>query len=259
MLLRALTMTLALLGLAACGSDDGGEPTPTDGGAGDASCAPRLPNSWVPSWRAPRTMLHACSDAQIETEFDLCENESTYSASACAAFNRDVANAACRRCLYTTEDEATYGPFVYLRNRILRINVPGCIALADGNLGPSGCGAQFHGFQACSDAACMTACAAFGDFTECVAEAEDGVCRPSRLDSACGERATYAACLDFGTFADYYRGVAKLFCGAGFAGRGDAGVSDAGPDGAVARSMRSHGPTQIELRSPLGAGEGMAR
>jgi hypothetical protein len=251
MLLRAIiVMTLTPLGWAACGVDDGGEPTPMDGGARDASCAPRLPGAWAPSWRPPRTMLLACSAAQIETEFELCENESTYSATACAAWRRDLANAACRRCLYTTEDEATYGPFVYLRNRILRINVPGCIALADGNLGAFGCGAQFHAFQACGDAACMTACAAFDGFTECVAEAEDGVCRPYRLDSACGERATYAACLDFATFADYYRGVAKFFCGAGFTG--DAGLVDAGL-GDAGLSKR------IEARPRFGAGEAIAR
>jgi hypothetical protein len=251
MRLRALiAVTLALLGLAACGVDDASQPITMDGGARDASCAPRLSGAWVPSWRPPRTMLFACSDAQVQTEFDLCENESTYSAGACAAWSRDVANAACRRCLYTTEDEASYGPFVYLRNRILRINVPGCIALADGNLGASGCGAQFHAFQACGDAACMTACAAFDGFTACVAEAEDGVCSPYRLDSACGERATYAACLDFGTFADYYRGVAKIFCGAGFvadAGASEARRGDAGP------------ARQIEARPRFGAGEAIGR
>jgi len=254
---RALAgIILLLLSFAACGEEDSGAPGPTDGGAWDASCGPRLADVWAPSWRPPRAMPQACTDAQIETEFTLCESDSTYSANACAAFNRDVANAACRRCLYTTEDEDAYGPFVYLRNRVLRINVPGCIALADGKLGASACGAQLHAFQACGDAACMTTCAAFDDFNDCVAQAEDGVCRPYRLDSACGDRATYVPCLDYGTFADYYRGVAKLFCGAGFPGGGDAGTSDAGADGAVVRLPR---PSEMQAHTRRGLGEGIAR
>jgi len=242
-----------LLVFTACGADDSSAPSPVDSGAGDASCGPRLPNPWLPTWRPPRAMLHACSDAQIETEFRLCESESTYSATACATWSRDVANAQCRRCLYTTEDEDAYGAFVYLRNRILRINVAGCLALADGQLGPSGCGAQFHAFQTCGDAACMTACAAYADFTECVARAEGGVCAAYRVDSACGEPAIYAPCLDFPTFAEYYRGVAKLFCGGGFPGRGDAGTN--------AHLLPGHLRLSGEIVAPLrlAPAEGIAR
>jgi hypothetical protein len=253
-------VTVTLLAFAACGGDDDSTPAPTDGGARDASCDPRLPSGWAPTWRPPRAVLHACSDAQIETELRLCESDSTYSASACAAFNRDPANAACRQCLYSTEDEDVYGPFVYLRNRILRINVPGCVALADGQLGATGCGAQLHAFQACGDAACMTSGAAFDDFTECVARSEDSVCRPYRLDSACGERATYAPCLDLGNFADYYRGLAKLFCGAGFPGGGDGGAPDAGRDGAAeVRFSFDDLRRSKEIRTRTPRGEGITR
>jgi hypothetical protein len=265
-----------LVGLA-CGADDGALPSPVDGGALDAGCDPRLPNPWGPTWHPPRTMLKACTDAQIETELMVCESEATYSATQCAAFNRDPGNAACRRCLYTTEDESAYGPFIYLKNRLLRINVPGCLALADGQTGPSGCGAQLQAFQACGDAACMTACAAFDAFDQCVVRAEDGLCAPYRLDSACGVRTTYAPCLDHATFAEFYGTVAKLFCGAGFPGTGspDAG-SDAGPDAGVAvdfggrgarldprspgdRPLRLPRASEIETRAHVAAGDGTLR
>jgi hypothetical protein len=260
--------TVMLLALSACGADDSAPPGPADGGAPDASCDPRLPNPWVPSWRPPKVMLQACTDAQIETEYRVCESESTYSATECAAFNRAAANAECRRCLYTTEDETAYGPLIYLRNRTLRINVPGCLALADGQVGATGCGAQMQAFQACGDAACMTTCAPFDAFTECVGRAEDGICSPYRLDSACGVRSTYAPCLDYTTFAEYYNGVAKLFCGAGFpdGGSPDAGANDAGADGgrsfaALGREGLGDRPaTRATLaRARLGAGEGIAR
>jgi hypothetical protein len=246
-LFRLASLTSALLAVAACGGDDSSAPpSPTDGGTRDASCEPRLPNPWAPRWHPPRTVLRACTDAQIESMYTLCESDSAYSV-ACAAFNRDPANAACLRCLYTTEDEDTYGPLVYLRNRTLRVNVEGCLALADGHLDASGCGAQVHGFVACSDAACMTSCAAYDDFVRCSDAAEKSVCLPFRLSSACGDPAAYDPCLDFTTFAEGYRAIAKLFCGAGFPGRGDAGTGDAGPD-AAARSIGSQGRS---LGAPL--------
>jgi len=234
---------------AACGGDDSGAPGPTDAGAPGASCEPRLPSPWAPRWRPPRAVLNACTDAQIETEFMLCGSQSTYSA-ACAAFERDASNAACLRCLYTTEDEEAYGPLIYLRNRVVRVNVEGCIALADGQLGASGCGAQLHGLIACSDAACMTNCAAYDDFNQCAKRAKDGVCSPYRLSSACDDVDIYAACVDFGNFDEAYLLVTKLFCGAGFPGGGDAGIGDAGPDDAArpigwqGRSLGAPPPTR---------------
>jgi hypothetical protein len=237
-LFRLASFASVLLAAAACGGDDSSaSPGPIDGGTRDASCEPRLPNPWAPRWRPPRAVLHACTAAQIESAYTLCESDATYSVG-CAAFNRDAANASCLRCLYTTEDEDMYGPLIYLRNRTLRVNVEGCFALADGQLDAFGCGAQLHGFVACSDAACMTSCAAYDDFVQCAEVAEKSVCLPFRVSSACGDPATYDPCLEFNTFAEGYRAIAKLFCGAGFPGRGDAGTGDAGPD-AAARSIGS--------------------
>jgi len=278
-ILALLTAAPALLALAACGGDDSAVPIPIDGAAPDGGCAPQLSARWAPAWKPPRATPHACTDAQIETEFELCESDSTYSATECAAFNRAPANAACRRCLYATEDESSYGPLVYLANRILRINVAGCLALADGNISASGCGAQMQAFDTCSDAACIKACAAFDTFRQCAVQAGDTICRSYRSDSACGDRATYAACLDYMTFGDFYRGVAKRFCAAGFPGAGvpeagprDAGSADASTEGggdssAGARpasvvgfpigGAMDRGPRERAARP--GAGEGIAR
>jgi hypothetical protein len=167
-------------------------------------------------------MPGACSDAQIDGQFTLCDNEPTYSATGCALFKRDPANATCRQCLFATDDESTYGPLIYTGNRILKINVPGCLALRDGNLAASGCGAQMQALESCAETACFTACPDYDAFGRCTRAAEETVCRSFRVDSACGERATYAACLDYPTFAEYYRAVSKLFCGVANLDGGDA-------------------------------------
>jgi hypothetical protein len=256
----------ALLALAACGGDDSAAPIPIDGAAPDGGCAPQLPTRWAPAWKPPRATPHACTDAQIETEFVLCESDSSISATECAAFNRAPANAACRRCLYATEDESSYGPLVYMANRVLRINVAGCLALADGNVSASGCGAQMQAFDTCGDAACMKACAAFDAFTQCAVQAGDTICSSYRSDSACGDRAIYAACLDYKAFSEYYRGVAKLFCAGGFPGGGvpdagplDAGNADASPEGGGDSIGRPIDRGAREKPARAGAGEGIER
>jgi hypothetical protein len=159
----------------------------------------------------------------------LCHGTSSRAAE-CAAWNRDPASAACRACLYTTEDESAYGALVILKNRFLRVNVAGCLALGDGNLSATGCGARWQAFQACGDEACMASCADPAAFQECVRLTGGGICRAYNDQSTCGDSAMYAPCLEHATFEDFFRSMAKVFCSDGFPGRGDAGtgVGDAG-------------------------------
>ena len=251
-----------MLTAAACGGDDSAAPGPVDAAAPEGGCAPQLSTPWIPTWRPPRASPHACTDTQIDREYELCESDSTFSAAECAAFNRAPANAACRRCLYATEDESSYGPLVYLANRILRINVAGCLALADGNVSASGCGAELQAFDTCGDAACMKACAAYNAFTACADQAGETVCRSYGSASACSDSATYAPCLGYTTFAEYYRGIAKLFCAAGFPGPGvpeggaaDAGAADAGSEsGGQSHRVLDRGVREMPARGDVGEG-----
>jgi hypothetical protein len=168
-------------------------------------------------------MPGACTADQIAREFALCES-ATADTAQCAAFNRDPANAVCRQCLYTTEDESTYGPIVYLKNRIRRINLSGCIALVGGAPSATDCATRLQTFETCADTACIDNCVSLDDFQRCTDAAQNGVCRIYAADTACIESPEYAACFEAATFEDSFRDVARIFCGAVVAdgGRRDA-------------------------------------
>jgi len=266
----AIIAVLLAVTVLSCGDEDAS--TPADAGASDGGCAPQSAASFSPEWKPPQATLHTCSDAQIDEEFTHCESASG-SVTRCRAFNRDPANAPCRKCLYSTGDESTYGPLIYLRNRVLSVNVPGCLALADGQLGGTGCGAQLQAYESCRDAVCIQTCATYDAYVRCVNQAGNTVCQSYLDDSACGDAATYAPCLDHATFEDFYRSLAKIFCGSGFpegggpdGGRpGDGGV-DGGDADVVSRSMRIPSPVvqgleRDAVRSHVkwGTGEGLRR
>jgi hypothetical protein len=265
-----IVAVLLALTLPSCGDEDA--PTPADAGGPDGGCAPRSAMSFSPAWKPPQATLNACTDAQIDAELTHCESASG-SVTECRAFNRDPANAPCRTCLYSTGDESTYGPLIYLRNRVLTVNVPGCLALADGQLGATGCGAHLQAYESCKDAVCIQSCATYDAYVRCVNQAGNTVCEPYLDDSACGDPATYAPCLDNATFEDFFRNLAKIFCGSGFPGGGGADggrPGDGGADGGAADvasrptripSTVLHGLERAAVRSQVkwGIGEGLRR
>jgi hypothetical protein len=234
--LGAWVAALALLAVA-CGQDEPEPATTVDAATPDAGCAPKSATGWKPTWRPPEVRLNSCTEGQIDRQFTLCEGAGG-TAEECASFNRDPANAACRSCLYSTEDETTYGPIVYLRNRSEVVNVSGCIAIVDGNLSATGCGAQWQAYESCAENACIESCVAFEDFQRCTTQARSTVCRAYDNVSACAEPSTYDVCLGPATFEGLFRATARLFCGTGRSDGGtdvaDAtiGVADAGSDAA---------------------------
>ncbi|HMI82596.1 MAG TPA: hypothetical protein VK550_00815 [Polyangiaceae bacterium] len=257
----SVVAALVLFALPACGEDEGA-PGLIDAGASDGSCAPQSAASFTPTWKTPEVTLNACTDAQIDEELRRCESASG-TASECTAFNRDPANAACRSCLYSTEDESSYGPLIYLKNRVLALNLPGCLALADGNLGATGCGAQVQALEACKDAVCIRTCATYDAYQHCTTEAGNTVCQPYLDDSRCGDPSTYAPCLDHATFEEFFRSLAKFFCGSGFAGGGmpDAGRADAATArfGASSSPFRRLDGDALRTQVNRGIGEGIGR
>ena len=106
---------VVLLASSGCG-ENSDPPEGSDASTADGGCAPRLTAQFEPTWRAPRSVPRACTDAQIETSLMLCNGVSA-NAGPCNAWNRDPSNAACRTCLLTTEDEPSYGAIVVLKNR----------------------------------------------------------------------------------------------------------------------------------------------
>jgi hypothetical protein len=226
--MKRLVLALVVL-LASSGCGENSEPSEgSDASTADGGCAPRLAVQFAPTWRAPRAVPHACTDAQIETSLTLCDGAST-NAGKCNAWNRDPSNAACRACLFTTEDEASYGAIVVLKNRLRRANVAGCLALADGNLNSTGCGVHLQALDACRDTACLAPCADPADFLACGRQAAVGICSSYGDPTSCANSAIYSPCFEPVTYEDFFRTLGKIFCGDGFPDRGDGGTgADAG-------------------------------
>jgi hypothetical protein len=189
----------------------------------------------------------ACTATQIDTELKQCESGTTFDAAACSAFSRDPANATCLSCIVSTEDETRYGPLIILRNRLDRINVPGCLALLDGDQGDHGCGAAAQALDECTLVACTSQCLSADAFRKCTAEARDTVCKSFVDTSPCGDPSMYAACIDPTTFDALFRSVSDVFCGSVLA---PAGASLAGSD--LLRDDRHHQAQRDWMGSWLG-------
>src|SRR6266536_581408 len=121
--------------------------------------------SWRRSLRVPAASLGlvpcllaivaACSDLQIASYADRCIGDSPGSdLDACRAIERDPANTACLKCLFSTVQDETYGPIVIGWDKRWYANVGGCMALIDGDATENGCGAKHNALQTCRNAAC---------------------------------------------------------------------------------------------------------
>ena len=223
------TTLLVLAFAGACGDPDGWLVQATVDGSSIRTCAPQDVSRWKPTWRPPELPRAACTNAQLANVFLACES-ATSSTSACLGWNHDPANAGCLQCLYSTEDEPTYGPIIYLRNRDRLVNAPGCIALLDGDRSPAGCGAEVQAHFSCQDEACMANCTTFEELHQCEEKAASSVCAQYRPGKVCGDPSMYSKCLDHDSFDDFYVAFARMFCGVPAADGG--GTS---PDGGAAR------------------------
>lgn len=199
----AVITTFPLLG--ACGE---GDPAPNEEVID--RCEPRLPGGWAPQWTPPRRPEPtACTAQQIDLEYATCESPNA-SPERCAQFRNDPANRACEACIFSNEGDAEFGPIV-LTGKTWKTNTPGCIALTDGDMTSSGCGAKVQAASACYDAACA-GCEPFDAFLKCRQRAVNTACRQSYLDSVCIARPEYAHCTQYVTNEEYFRSAANLFC-----------------------------------------------
>jgi hypothetical protein len=196
---------------AGCGGS--AEPIVSGDGGSDAEtlCTPHLPALWVPQWRPPRAPRpDACTEDQIQREYVACESV-TATSSSCAQFRNEPSNATCIGCLFSVEDEPSYGAIIRV-DKSWKSNTAGCIALVDGDNSASGCGARVQAASACNDAAC-SGCEPFTSYTKCRDEAPRTVCRLYYLDSVCLLRPEYSTCTAYATNQDYFVAAARLFCG----------------------------------------------
>ena len=194
-----------------CGGDDAA-PTPGDGPDAGGRCTPHLVATWKPRWKPPRTQRGACTERQIDLEYESCDGPRATS-SACRSFREDAANEACLACLLSDEDDPSYGPIIE-GGGLWKTNTSGCIALLDGDVSADGCGAKVQAASECYDAACA-GCMPAESFLACRQRAPETVCRPYYLDSICLWRPAYASCTEYSTNEEYFRSAARRFCGDG--------------------------------------------
>jgi hypothetical protein len=134
------------------------------------------------------------------------------------------------------EGDSTYGPILTLSNGTGLSNIAGCIALTDGDLSATGCGAQYSASAFCSYDSCSDNCqidtsstanqtATYNAFLACNKAATASVCK-AFTTPACAKDPKYAHCM-YVNFASYFVGLGDYFCSNGLA------VTDAGSDGAT--------------------------
>lgn len=204
----------------------GREASAPDAGGGDepdaVACAPALADSWTPTWRPPNAPISgACTEDQLHAYYASCSDPTTSSTTACDAVKRNPAYQTCLSCMFSSQDELTYGALVRRPNGSWYLNSPGCMALVDGDMTAGGCGAKYQAFKECADAACFDVCPTFDTFTACWNQTTANVCQSYFDGSVCREQARYAICLDYPTNLDEFIALGRMFCVAGL----DAGTA----------------------------------
>ena len=193
--------------------------------AGPTSCAPISTGTFTPTWKQPAPFAQgACSDVQMDGFYTACLNPPV-NPSTCDNFVQ--ANAACAKCLQSDDTDTNQGPVLWHSSHAYyTMNLPGCIANAEQNLAPTGCGAAYQAALECKQSEC-SACftptsGSFTNFVACEQAAGKGDCATynTQLHNACGDAlhaaaASAAECIPAtsATALDVYHRIAPLFCG----------------------------------------------
>jgi hypothetical protein len=190
---------------------DGPPASPSDARrdpGGSTACAPGDVAAFVPpGWEAPRPATAACVAAEIDGYFADCLDPATALPVRCA---QHVANhATCAACLSPEPSAAGPGPLLEHPGGV-RVNVAGCIALAQDDLRPEGCGAREAAAAACAAAACADC--EEGRGVACERDARQGACASWQMRT-CSELSVAASCVAGTDAADRFRRVAGAFCG----------------------------------------------
>jgi hypothetical protein len=229
-----VTRVAVLLVAFACGGstagNDGGTDASTDVGATDGAstdvsdaasadvsdgafvCSPELPDTYAPTWILPNAPTSACTATQIQTLYDDCLGPSS-NGSLCNTFLAQSNNKTCEACLESPITASTYGATIeWHSGSSLDINVGGCIALIDGDLSATGCGAKYEAWLSCQIAACSY-CPP-GTYTSCATPAETTTCGAYQAAAKCANDPKYAACTSEPSFEAAFTTVGAMFCSA---------------------------------------------
>jgi hypothetical protein len=202
-----------------------------DSGTSDAAvgvplvCPPANMSGFSPTWHAPRPQhANACTAAQVDLLIG-CLTDTVLTQDQCAPLLKAAANQTCMGCLKTMDTSATYGALVESKSLnvpLMRINEPGCIAYAEGDLTALGCGAAVQAWHQCLTAACEPVCpivsSDIDDRVACEAAASAGACATYAANAACRtayDQAPSAPCFIGASvtgWADAAKRIGKQFC-----------------------------------------------
>lgn len=196
------------------GSASDGNPLDGDEDGSGPSCTAALPGSYVPTWIPPSTPASVCSPSQVQALYDDCAGPAR-STTTCNAFESVPSNGACAACMETPIASSTYGATIsWHSGGGLEANIGGCMALKDGDLSASGCGAKYENWQSCLIAACSY-CPP-GTYESCATPAGSTTCGAYRAAAdQCAAQPEYSDCVNQPSFEAYFVTFGALFCGGG--------------------------------------------
>ena len=179
-------------------------------------CHPEAIDWWAPRWVPPaQPSPGACTVAQIDEHYAACDGPES-SIAACQKL-KVPANQTCLQCLISDPADPQYGAVVFDRHeQFTSVNLPGCIALVDGDTSAKGCGANRQLAFSCIEASCATACSINRSrlaWETCQQEAALTRCR-KYVDAASCYKPEYAPCFH-DSFKAYFVEIAKKFCVSG--------------------------------------------
>jgi hypothetical protein len=198
-------LALAVLPVVQCGDDGNGPYIDYL-----ATCVPKLPDNWAPTWKpAHAPNPSACTLAQVSEAYQVCKSPRA-TRETCRRFGVDGDTSQCSACLFSSSEDAAWGPVVALPNHYWTLNTSGCISLVDG-ASDSGCAARVQAADSCYAEACGKCLAGYA-YDDCYLRAMQTICRSFYLDSVCMYRSNYAACIAWATDAEAFGAMGKLFC-----------------------------------------------
>jgi hypothetical protein len=224
-------LAVAALGVAACSSkgahvvgSDGG----SDGGldAGPLVCPPAPLDEWTPpAYIHAQAVQHVCTTAMLQDFYTSCLGP-MQSATACGlnwGAGEDVAHSVCQACIITPSSGMTLGPLINYGNGsgsgTVSVNVAGCVELLDPS--KESCAASVQLADECQHAACDATCpvtdeTAFLNWQACTNAASQTSCAADVTAAGCvnaEDAGPAATCLSGADFQSQFLAIAPVFCG----------------------------------------------
>ena len=192
------------------------------GEAGPASCSPKIPDPFAPTWAAPAKKA-ACSTADVKGYYDACLANVSVTEADGTCTKWKAAHAACGAC---AEPDDKTGPVQWNLNRKYQtLNTAGCIAITQYGPDAGKCGEAYNAAVQCtrqSCEACFSIGGTFDQFRDCQKSVQGiGICKSYETvqGTACqGYKDTGSAALDcFNNGSEtqelHFSRVITLFCG----------------------------------------------